>query len=118
MSCRAERRSALDGVPFGPQASAARPYSGGNHNRILEELMSSCQNPAVDFEVDEVCQRFSIIYTGAISDVLDELGYHHQVLPAVIQGLTMDQQVTGVAMPVEGQPADSVDPEVVYIPIL
>jgi len=78
----------------------------------------SVPNPAVNFDVDEVCRRFSVIYTGAISDVLDEMGYHHQVLPASIQGLTMDQRVAGVAMTVEGQPTDSVDPEVIYVPIL
>jgi regulator of RNase E activity RraA len=80
--------------------------------------MSSSQNPAVDFDVDEVCRRFSVIYTGAISDVLDEMGYHNQVLPAAIQGLTMDQKVAGVAMTVEGQPTDSLDPEVVFVPML
>jgi regulator of RNase E activity RraA len=76
------------------------------------------QNPAVDFDVDEVCRRFSVIYTGAISDVLDEMGYHNQVLPAAIQGLTMDWKIAGLAMTVEGQPTDSIDPEVIYIPIL
>ena len=80
--------------------------------------MTSYQNPAVDFDVDEACRRFSVIYTGAISDVLDEMGYHNQVLPAVIQGLTMDQKITGVAMTVEGQPTDSVDAEVIFVPIL
>ncbi len=59
-----------------------------------------------------------MIYTGAISDVLDEMGYRHQVLPAGNQGLTIDQQVAGVAMTVEGEPTDSVDPEVIFIPIL
>jgi regulator of RNase E activity RraA len=77
--------------------------------------MSSYQNPAVNFDVDEVCRRFSVIYTGAISDVLDEMGYRNQVLPPAIQGLTMDQKIAGVAMTVEGQPTDSVDPEVIYI---
>ena len=80
--------------------------------------MSSYLNPAVNFDVDEVCRRFSVIYTGAISDVLDEMGYRNQVLPPAIQGLTMDQKIAGVAMTVEGQPTDSVDPEVIYIPIL
>ena len=80
--------------------------------------MSSSQNPAVDFDVDEVCRRFSVIYTGAISDVLDEMGYHNQVLPAAIQGLTMDQKIAGVAMTVEGKPTDSLDPEVVFVPML
>jgi regulator of RNase E activity RraA len=80
--------------------------------------MSARQNPAVDFDVDDVCRRFSVIYTGAISDVLDEMGYRNQVLPAAIQGLTMDQKIAGVAMTLEGQPTDSLDPEVIFIPIL
>src|SRR5208283_5984450 len=80
--------------------------------------MSSHRNPAGDFDVDELCRRFSVIYTGAISDVLDEMGYRNQVLPAGIQGLTMDQKIAGVAMTVEGQPTDSVDPEVIYVPLL
>ena len=46
------------------------------------------ENPAIPFPVDDVCRRFSIIYTGAISDVLDEMGYRNQVLPSDIQGLT------------------------------
>ncbi len=80
--------------------------------------MSNYPNPAVDFNVDEVCRRFSVIYTGAISDVLDEMGYHRQVLPAAIQGLTMDQKIAGVAMTVEGQPTDSLDHEVIFVPML
>lgn len=71
-----------------------------------------------DFDVDDVCRRFSVIYTGAISDVLDEMGHRNQVLPPSIQALSMEQRVTGLAMPVEGEPTDSTDPEVVYLPIL
>jgi regulator of RNase E activity RraA len=40
------------------------------------------------------------------------------VLPSSIQALTMDQSVAGIAMPVEGEPTDSQDPEEVYVPIL
>lgn len=76
------------------------------------------QGKKVDFNVDDVCRRFSAIYTGAISDVLDEMGYRRQVLPSSIQALAMDQRVAGLAMPVEGEPTDSVDPEEVYVPIL
>lgn len=76
------------------------------------------ENHIVDFNVEDVCRRFSVIYTGAISDVLDEMGLPHQVLPSSIQALTMDQRVAGVAMPVEGDPTASTDPEVVYLPIL
>ena len=72
----------------------------------------------VDYDVDDVCRRFSVIYTGAISDVLDEMGYRDQVLPPEIQGLRMDHQVTGIAMPVEGQPTQSLDPEEIFVPVL
>jgi 4-hydroxy-4-methyl-2-oxoglutarate aldolase len=72
----------------------------------------------VDLDVDDVCRRFSVIYTGAISDVLDEMGHRNQVLPSSIQALTMEQRVAGVAMPVEGEPTDSQDPEEIFIPIL
>jgi hypothetical protein len=50
--------------------------------------MSGHENPAVDFDIGDVCARFSVLYTGAISDVLDEMGYRKQVLPWEIQGLT------------------------------
>jgi regulator of RNase E activity RraA len=68
--------------------------------------------------LDDVCRRFSVIYTGAISDVLDEMGYRNQVLSSNIQGLKMEQRLAGVALTVEGQSTESFDPEEVYIPIL
>ena len=80
--------------------------------------MEERKDQIVDFDVDDVCRRFSVIYTGAISDVLDEMGHRNQVLPATIQALAMEQRVAGLAMPVEGEPTDSTDPEIVYLPIL
>jgi 4-hydroxy-4-methyl-2-oxoglutarate aldolase len=80
--------------------------------------VAEAEGQMADFDVDDVCRRFSVIYTGAISDVLDEMGFRNQVLPSAIQALTMDQRVAGIAMPVEGEPTDSLDPEVVYLPIL
>jgi 4-hydroxy-4-methyl-2-oxoglutarate aldolase len=71
-----------------------------------------------DIDIEDFCRRFSVIYGGAISDVLDEMGYHHQVLPHEIQALTMGQTVVGVAMTAEGQPTLSEDPEEIFIPIL
>ncbi len=32
-------------------------------------------------DLNDLCRRLSVIYTGAISDVLDEMGYRDQVLP-------------------------------------
>jgi len=80
--------------------------------------MSDHENPAVDFDVGDVCARFSVLYTGAISDVLDEMGYRKQVLPCEIQGLTIEHRVAGVAMPVEGQSTESEDPEAIFVPVL
>lgn len=80
--------------------------------------MGKREDHVVDFDVDDVCRRFSVIYTGAISDVLDEMDYRHHVLPSSIQALELGQRVAGIAMPVEGKPTDSVDPEEVYLPIL
>jgi 4-hydroxy-4-methyl-2-oxoglutarate aldolase len=80
--------------------------------------MADQNNHSADFNVDEISRRFSTIYTGAILDVLDEMGYYNQVLPSSIQALSIDQRVAGVAMPVEGEPTDSMDPEEVYVPIL
>ncbi len=80
--------------------------------------MSDRSNPALDFDVDDFCARFNAVYTGAISDVLDEMGYRGQSLPSDIQGLTLEHRVAGVAMPVEGEPTESLDPEEIFIPIL
>lgn len=80
--------------------------------------MKEEKNPIPDFDIDDVCRRFGVIYTGAISDVLDEMGYTRQVFPTSIQALQMDQHVTGIALPVEGESTESNDPEEVYIPLL
>lgn len=78
----------------------------------------SFQSDVAGFDVDDVCQRFSVIYTGAISDVLDEMGYRTQSLPSEIQALEMGQRVAGLALTVEGEATDSQDPEVIFIPVL
>ncbi len=80
--------------------------------------MSDISNHAVDFEVEDFCRRFAAVYTGAISDVLDEMGYREQSLPSNIQALRLEHRVAGVAMPVEGEPTESLDPEEIFIPIL
>ena len=80
--------------------------------------MNDEKSDSLDFDVDEVSRRFSTIYTGAILDVLDEMGYHHQVLPSSIQALNIEQRIAGIAMPVEGEPTESLDPEEIYVPIL
>jgi 4-hydroxy-4-methyl-2-oxoglutarate aldolase len=81
-------------------------------------MLQEKEKAVADYDINDVCARFSRIYTGAISDVLDEMGYHNQVLPSAIQALTMDQAVVGLAMPVEGRPTDSQDPEEIFVPVL
>jgi hypothetical protein len=68
--------------------------------------------------IEDACRRYSLIYTGAIADVLDEMGYRNKCLPSSIQGLTMDSRVAGTAMTIEGQATSSVDLEEIYIPVL
>ncbi|MGA7914564.1 MAG: RraA family protein [Candidatus Acidiferrales bacterium] len=64
-------------------------------------------------------ERLSKIpYTGAISDILDEMGFHHQVLPKEIQSLHPGHIVAGRALTILGEPTDSDDPEVIFIPFL
>lgn len=86
--------------------------------RGQEEQMELPVSPAPRASVEELCARFSLIYTGAISDVLDEMGRREQVLPPEIRGLTISHSVAGVALTVEGEPTKSEDPEEIYIPIL
>jgi 4-hydroxy-4-methyl-2-oxoglutarate aldolase len=67
----------------------------------------------------ELIGRLSKIpYTGAISDILDEMGYHHQALPKDIQSLHPGQTLAGRALTVAGEPTTSEDPEVIFIPFL
>ena len=66
----------------------------------------------------EMITRYERIYTGAISDILDELGAGTRALPHTIQALVPGQRVTGVAMPVYGEATGSTDPRVIYVPLL
>jgi regulator of RNase E activity RraA len=53
---------------------------------------------------DALPRRFARIYTAAITDVLDELGFLRQTLPATIQPLTPDMRVAGYAFTARGRP--------------
>ena len=59
-----------------------------------------------------------IPYTGAISDILDQMGFHNQVLPREIQSLHPGQTVVGRALTIVGEPTTSEDPEVIFVPFL
>jgi regulator of RNase E activity RraA len=64
-------------------------------------------------------ERLSKIpYSGAVSDILDEMGFHDQVLPHEIQALHPGQVVVGKALTILGEPTESKDPEVIFVPFL
>src|SRR5260370_24721097 len=52
----------------------------------------------------ELIDRLAAIpYTGAISDILDEMGYTHQALPSEIQSIQPGQTLSGRALTVAGE---------------
>ena len=53
---------------------------------------------------DNLPRRFSRIYTAAVTDVLDELGFLRQTLPHTIQPLATDMRVAGYAFTARGRP--------------
>lgn len=53
---------------------------------------------------NELTRRFGAIYTGAIVDVLDELGLPNQALPYEITPIREGMRVAGPAFPIEGRP--------------
>jgi 4-hydroxy-4-methyl-2-oxoglutarate aldolase len=67
---------------------------------------------------DAKIARFEQIYTGAITDILDEKGYRNCVLPHDLRPLVPGQRVTGVALPMYGEPTTETDPDVIYPPLL
>lgn len=58
--------------------------------------------------IDEICARFKVLYSGAISDILDELGYREQVLPNYIRPLKEEWKVAGPAFTAYGERCDDI----------
>jgi 4-hydroxy-4-methyl-2-oxoglutarate aldolase len=56
---------------------------------------------SVDFH--ELQRRYLAIYTGAITDVLDELGFRRQTLPPDLTPIRPGMKLAGPAYPVEGR---------------
>jgi len=69
-------------------------------------------------EVELIDRLAAIPYTGAISDILDEMGWHSQSLPAAIQSLVPGQTLAGRALTLRGEPTSSEDSEVIFVPFL
>src|SRR2546422_8077174 len=60
----------------------------------------------------------AIPYTGAISDILDEMGFVHQVLPAAIQSIQPGQTIAGCALTVMGERATGHARDEYFLPFL
>jgi 4-hydroxy-4-methyl-2-oxoglutarate aldolase len=64
-------------------------------------------------------ERLALIpYTGALSDILDEMGYPNQVLPQEIQAIEPGSTVAGRVLTLLGEPSESRDPDVIFLPFL
>jgi 4-hydroxy-4-methyl-2-oxoglutarate aldolase len=59
--------------------------------------------------LEELSARFSRLYTGALTDVLDRLGYLRQTLPPSIRPLHEGMRLAGPVYPVEGCPAPGIE---------
>jgi len=60
-------------------------------------------------ELAELARRFAALYTGAVTDVLDRLGYLQQTLPPELRPLREGMRLAGPAYPVEGRPKPGAD---------
>jgi 4-hydroxy-4-methyl-2-oxoglutarate aldolase len=56
---------------------------------------------------EELRQRYLNLYTGAIADMLDKLGYRRQVLPHYVTALTHANRLAGPAFTGQGYPCAS-----------
>src|SRR5690349_3128213 len=65
-----------------------------------------------------VARLAAIPYTGAISDILDEMGLTNQVLPKEIQSIHPGQTLAGRALTLLGGVTSSSDPEIIFRPFL
>jgi regulator of RNase E activity RraA len=62
-------------------------------------------------DTGEMCDRYEQIYTGALTDVLDDFGLVDQTLDPSIAPLADDMRTAGVAYPVVGRPNCGIDGE-------
>lgn len=54
-------------------------------------------------QVHDQVERLERLYTGAVADVMDEMGYRHQSLPQDIRPLEAGRSLAGVAFTVRGR---------------
>ena len=53
---------------------------------------------------EDLARRFSALYTGALTDVLDRHGYLQQTLPAELVPLRAGMRLAGPVYPIRGRP--------------
>lgn len=59
----------------------------------------------------ELCDRYEALYPGAVTDVLDEMGFGPRALPSAINPLSDDMRLAGLAYPIHGHPDEDCDYE-------
>jgi regulator of RNase E activity RraA len=79
-------------------------------------MSSAAANSPADLPLIE--RLAAIPYTGAVTDIMDEMGYHHQTLPHSIQSLVPGQTLAGRALTLLGKPSQIDDPDIVFPPFL
>src|ERR1039458_2163793 len=55
-------------------------------------------------DLQEICQRYLKLYSGAIADILDKRGHRNQVLPRYLTPLTTVNRLPGLAFTGQGYP--------------
>ncbi|OYU74684.1 MAG: hypothetical protein CFE32_16980, partial [Alphaproteobacteria bacterium PA3] len=83
---------------------------GDNAKNVREILMVSAEDNIAN-EVDDLRERYSRLYGGAIYDILDELGYPNQVLATDLQPLQPGSMIVGPAFTIQGVSDPVGDPE-------
>jgi 4-hydroxy-4-methyl-2-oxoglutarate aldolase len=53
-------------------------------------------------EMEQICQRYKLLYAGLVFDVLESLGYPNQAVSHEIMPLTLDMKLAGPAFTVKG----------------
>jgi regulator of RNase E activity RraA len=62
-----------------------------------------------EIPLEELCVRYSRLYTAAVADALDDKGLWHQIVDWHIQPLTLAMRVAGPAFTMLGRPERSTD---------
>jgi len=68
----------------------------------LKQTRYGGETAALPIPEAELCRRYESVFTGAVNDVLREMGYLYQTLPHDIQPLHEDMKVAGICFTVKG----------------